>query len=80
MTYAHLTIGQFEQDGRGDVVGQVADDAEACAGLGCRGFEIELEDVLHDNSNTVWREAGAERGGQIAIEFDGDDVASTGNE
>src|SRR5688572_10379441 len=64
------------QERRGDVVGQVADDVEWCAGeLG----EIGVECVAFDDFD-VARHGGAQLRDEVAVDFDRDDAARGGSE
>jgi hypothetical protein len=83
--------GEAKQDGRGDVVGQVADDEEwlgrcgvGFGGIrGCRG-EIELKDVLSSDRDVGYAFFGGETllevPGEFSVEFDGDQVFGFGGE
>ena len=67
--------GELEQDGRGDVVGQVAGDTEALArGRGGSG-EVEVEHILLDDGYAAGIEVRAQAGGEIAVELDGENAA-----
>src|SRR5690606_19831169 len=62
---------QVEDQRRGNVVGQVADDAHL-AGRAVDGGEVELEDVgLVQHEAAVAGEAHAQGGREIAVQFDG---------
>ena len=63
-------IQQVEQQGGGDVVGQVPHHAQAVRGR-CQGAEIELKGVCHvDAQVPAVRTARAERGGQLGVDLD----------
>ena len=75
-----VTGGEFEQDGRGDVVGQIAGDSEALAcGSGGSG-EVELEDVLLDDGEALGRILRAQTRGQFTIQLNGNYVGGAGEE
>lgn len=72
--------GEMEQDVRGEVVGQVADDEELFGWLR-QGGEVYVEDVALDDFDVGLRgEAFAEARGEFAVEFDGDEAAGAGGE
>ena len=75
-----VALSKFEEDGRGDVVGQVAEDEEGLAGSGGSGGEVEGEDVLVDYGDVLCGELGAEVGGEGGVEFDGDEAVGAGGE
>jgi len=75
-----VALSKFEEDGRGDVVGQVAEDEEGLAGSGGSGGEVEGEDVLVDYGDVLCGELGAEVGGEGGVEFDGDEAMGAGGE
>lgn len=70
-----LFVGcEVQQDVRGEVVGQVADDEQLFVRPGERR-EIDIEDVAFDDFDIALRcEAVAEAWGQVAVEFDGDEA------
>lgn len=74
--------GQLEQDGRGDVVRQIADDSEEAGAdgvrAGSRGGKVEVEDVLFNDGEAIGGESFAEAGGELAVELDGEDMAGLG--
>ena len=64
-------LREMEQQRRADVVGQVADDAEAAAERG----EVEGQRVTFDERELRGGESLAQRGGEVAVDLDGRDVA-----
>lgn len=66
----------MQQDGRGDVVRQIANDDERLASRARGGSEVKAEDILLDNLDLGLLNgvAAAERGGKRGIEFDGDQM------
>ena len=72
--------GQFEEDLRGDVVGEIAEDEQGLASGGGGGGEVEGEDVLLEDGEAAGWEPGAEMGGEAGVELDGEDVSGAGDE
>ncbi len=72
--------GEFEEDLRGDVVGEIAEDEQGLAGGGGGGGEVEGEDVLLEDGEEAGWEPGAEMGGEAGVELDGEDVGGAGDE
>ena len=67
--------GKFEQDLRGDVVGQVAEDEQRMTS-GCGGCcEVELEHILLDYGDAIWWKSGAKMGGEVGVQLDGENVS-----
>ncbi len=71
---------QFEQDGRSDVVGQVAGDQERLARRGCGCGEVEGQYILLDDSDAVCGVLGAQVCGHGRVELDGQDMAGVGRQ
>lgn len=75
--------GDVKQDGRGDVVREIAGDGETRSA--CYGGEVEVEDALLDDGDAAGcvgsgRELGAEVGGEFGVELDGEDAGGAGGE
>ena len=70
--------GEFEEDLRGDAVGQVADYAEPFAGCRGCGCEVEVEHVLRQDGDSVGWELGAEMGGEVVVKLNGQDMSGAG--
>jgi len=71
---------EFEEDLRGDVVGEIAEDKQGLAG-GCGGGgKVEGEDVLLEDGEAAGWEPGAEMGGEAGVKLDGEDVGGAGHE
>ena len=68
--------GQLEQDGRGDVVRQVADDDEslACARLAAAAAKSKLSTSCSMTVTVVGGKLHAQMQGEVVVELDGDDV------
>jgi hypothetical protein len=71
---------QDEQQRRGDVVRQVADDAQRSSVGSGKRFPVECEGVAFDQVELQRREAAAQPGGKIAVDLDGSDGARARNE
>lgn len=72
-------VGEAGEDGRGDVVGQVADDEELLAGFEGDGAKVNGENVLAVQLE-VWEaalggEAVFEVGGEDGVDFNGDEAS-----
>src|SRR5579862_7919471 len=77
----HRVIGgEFEQDGRGDVGGQIADDKKALAGLRSGFGEAKAEDVFVDDGDAIWREFRLELGCKLGVELDGEHMSCVSGE
>ena len=72
--------GEVEQDGRSDVVRQIAGDEERAAGLCGGGFEIELEHVLCEDGEIFGGNVGAEVRGEFGVQLNGEQMGAAGGE
>ena len=78
-TPARRGLEQPEQDWRRDVVRKVADDTHRTRFSAKQFFEVEFQEIGEDHVH-VRRRPGAERRGEVAIDFNRNDAADTGGE
>lgn len=76
--------GEAQQDGRSDVVRQVADDDQRLANLLREGSEVVLEHVLTSDGDCgeafFGEESLLDAPGEFAVEFDGDEALGLGGD